>query len=148
MADEKFEDKTLVKKEEEKIKTQTVSEDPKEEAKKAASEKVHAVPKPELQASSEKKKEKAEEKPKKPEFVLERKYVVNLSRAYAKPHEKRSNTALRLLKAFCLRHMKGKSVRVDPDVNEAIRLSIRPAKRISVVLKKDKDGLVQAFLAS
>lgn len=149
MSEEKFEDKTLLKKEDEKIKTQ--AEAVKEEAKESKTDaKTAAKEAPKAPESKKASKEKAtgEPKEKKPTFVLERKYMVNLSRAYAKPAQKRANTAVTLLREFCVRHMKGRSVRIEPDVNNAIRKSIRPLKRLSVLLKKDKEGVVHAFLAS
>ncbi|MBI5036098.1 hypothetical protein HZC09_02025 [Candidatus Micrarchaeota archaeon] len=133
MAEEKFEDKTLRKKEEIKIKegeAEKKEEKAKEEEKKAP---------------AGKKEEKKEEK--KTEIVLERKYTANLSRAYAKPKTKKANTAITLLKEFCVRHMKGKSASIEPKLNDVIRAAGRPLKKVSVLLQKDKEGVVYAKLA-
>ncbi len=92
-----------------------------------------------------------ERKEKKREIVLERLYVANLSKAYAKPFTKRGNTAMRLLRAFCSRHMKTaeEAVRIDPSVADFVRKRgmKHPARRVKIKLSKDKAGIVLCELA-
>ena len=158
MAEERFQDKQLAKKTDAKIKGEDTGEkaNPHEQAKNIAkSADVKADAKTEAKSNTEataKKTEKPaatpskEEKPAK-KFVLERKYTVNLTDAYAKPKYHRADKAISLLRAFCLRHMKGKQVKVDTDLNNAIRTSSRPQKKVEVLLQKDDTGTVMVSLA-
>lgn len=148
MAEERFEDKALAKKDEAKIKGEAVEEkaNPHEHThdEKAAKAEPKAAPKA---AKKEEAKEPAKaEKPAR-KVVLERKYTVNLTDAYAKPKYKRSDRAISLLRDFALRHMKGKAVKLDSELNNAIRSSVRPAKHVQVVFQKDEQGTVFATLA-
>ena len=166
MADERFQDKALAKKDEAKIKGEATDEkanphEHKLEGQKAetaapvakaagiASEKA----KTEKTAATEKgkKAEKTADKEAKDEkparkTVLERKYTVNLTDAYAKPKYKRADKAISLLREFALRHMKGKDVKVDVALNNAIRTSNRPQKKMHILLQKDEAGTVFAAL--
>jgi len=149
MAEERFEDKALAKKDEAKIKGEAVEEkaNPHEHKhdEKAVKAEQKATPKAEKKAESKAEKAKDEKPARK--VVLERKYTVNLTEAYAKPKYKRADRAVSLLRDFCMRHMKGKAVKLDSGLNNAIRQSVRPAKSVQVVLQKDEQGTVFATLA-
>ncbi len=154
MAHERFEDKQLAKKDDAKIKGEAVEEklNPHEQAKNAVKTEEKAAAPAKAEAVKGKKADEKKEAPSKEEkparkVVLERKYTVNLTDAYAKPKYKRSDRAISLLRDFCLRHMKGKAVKVDSDLNNAIRTSSRPQKKVQVVLQKDEAGTVYAALA-
>lgn len=158
MAEERFEDKALAKKDEAKIKGEAVEEkqNPHEqkpaeklpEAKASGSAKALEPAKPESKAKKADAKEK-DAKAEKParKMVLERKYTVNLTDAYAKPKYKRSDRAIDLLRDYCLRHMKGKKVAIDVALNNAIRTSSRPQKKVQVLAQKDEAGTVFVALA-
>ncbi len=165
MAEERFQDKALARKDEAKIKGEAVDEklnphehkteadaaqtkvpSPAKTQETGKSESKAAAPKTDAKA---KKAATTKDKPEKParKMVLERKYTVNLTDAYAKPKYKRSDRAISLLRDFCLRHMKGKAVKVDAELNNAIRTSSRPQKKVQVLLQKDEAGTVFAALA-
>lgn len=145
MAEERFEDKQLAKKDEAKIKGEAVEEKANPHEHKAEEK---AAPAKAEAPKAAKKAEKAPAKDEKParKVVLERKYTVNLTDAYAKPKYKRTDRAISLLRDFCLRHMKGKDVKLDVQLNNAIRKSARPTKKVQVVLQKDERGTVFASL--
>ena len=83
------------------------------------------------------------------EPVEERIYTVPLGRAWVAPRYKRAEKAVTLLRAFVERHMKPSSIRIDPEVNEAVwRRGIEnPPRRIRVKLSKDEEGAVTVTLA-
>ncbi len=143
MAEEKFEDKQLAKHVEAKMKGEEKEE---EKGKRQAPEAAKA----EAKETKEEKHEHAghdhgkekEEKEKPKKFVLERKYTFNLTEAYGKPKYQRCNRAISMLKALAIRHMKGKEAKIDTAVNNAIRKSAAPLKKIAVMLRKDEDGMV------
>ncbi len=170
MADERFQDKALAKKDEAKIKGEELDEkaNPHEHkldaqkadstvataktagksSEKAKAEKTAAAEKGQKADKAAKSGDKADAKDEKParKTVLERKYSVNLTPAYAKPKYKRADKAISLLREFALRHMKGKDVKIDVELNNAIRTSSRPQKKVQVVLQKDEAGTVFAAL--
>ncbi|MBI2445257.1 60S ribosomal protein L31 [Candidatus Micrarchaeota archaeon] len=154
MAQERFEDKQLAKKDEAKIKGEAVEEktNPHEQAKNAVKADEKAAPAkaetPKTAKKAEKESKSAKDEKPALKVVLERKYTVNLTEAYAKPKYKRTDRAISLLRDFCLRHMKGKDVKVDVELNNAIRQSVRPAKKVQIVLQKDERGTVTARLAA
>ncbi len=158
MADERFQDKALAKKDDAKIKGEPIEENlnPHEHKPEAKLPEAKApVPVKALEKSKAPTKAKTDEKEAKDakdekparNMVLERKYTVNLTDAYAKPKYKRSDRAISLLRDFCLRHMKGKAVKVSAELNNAIRTSVRPQKKVQVLLQKDEAGTVFAALA-
>ena len=160
MAEERFEDKQLAKKTDAKIKGEAVDEkaNPHEQAKNALkpaeqaaapAEKAKTEGKTAKTDAKGKEKANAEAKDAKPakKFVLERKYTVNLTDAYAKPKYKRADKAISLLREFALRHMKGKNVKVSVELNNTIRTSSRPQKKVQIVMQKDEAGTVFAALA-
>ncbi|MBI5226869.1 60S ribosomal protein L31 [Candidatus Micrarchaeota archaeon] len=170
MADERFQDKALAKKDEAKIKGEATDEkanphEHKADAQKAESaapiakaagkasekaktEKAAAEKGQKTEKAATKSDDKADSKDEKParKTVLERKYTVNLTDAYAKPKYKRADKAISLLREFALRHMKGKDVKVDVALNNAIRTSNRPQKKVHILLQKDEAGTVFAAL--
>lgn len=83
------------------------------------------------------------------EPVEERIYTIPLGRAWVAPRYKRAEKAVTLLRAFVERHMKPSSIRIDPEVNEAVwRRGIEnPPRRIRVKLSKDEEGTVTVTLA-
>lgn len=151
MAEERFQDKALAKKDEAKIKGDDVQENQNPREHKAEATQDQKTP-PVKTAKTEKTEEKKEAKDAKAEkparkVVLERKYTVNLAEAYAKPKYKRQDRAVLLLREFALRHMKGNKVAIEPELNNAIRTSARPQKKMQVLLQKDEAGTVHAALA-
>ncbi len=156
MADERFQDKALAKKDDAKMKGEEIDEkaNPHEHKPEPKSPQAKApLPSKALEPSpSESKAKKGEAKDAKAEkparkMVLERKYTVNLMDAYAKPKYKRCDRAISLLRDYCLRHMKGKAVKVDSELNNAIRTSAHPAKKVQVLAQKDEAGTVFVALA-
>jgi ribosomal protein L31E len=160
MAQERFEDKTLHKKDDAKMKGEPEDEEEKIVQNQATSTEKTAV-KPEEKTDAKKtpkeaaktlqdkeKKEIKKEEKKIPKFVLERKYMVNLTDAYSKPRFKRANKAISLLQAFAERHMKAKNVHVDVALNNTIRKSAAPIKKVHVLFQKDEAGTVFATLAA
>ncbi|MCD6509226.1 MAG: 60S ribosomal protein L31 [Thermoprotei archaeon] len=81
--------------------------------------------------------------------VLERVYLVPLSDVYETCRLKRAARAVRELRAFILRHMKGEGVVIDPQVNEFIwsRGREKPPRYVKVKAKKYDDGRVEVSLA-
>lgn len=98
------------------------------------------------------------------EFVEERIYTVPLRKAWIVPPNKRAPKAMRLIKAFVIKHMKLEAGREEIDeeaeeeqrrllisneVNERIwRRGIeKPPRRVRIRAAKDKEGNVTVFLA-
>ncbi|MDP2717470.1 MAG: hypothetical protein Q8P02_01870 [Candidatus Micrarchaeota archaeon] len=152
MAEERFEDKTLHKKDDAKMKGEKAEAAPAEAEEKAKDAPKKDAVKAEKKTESQKteKESKKNEKPeeKKPTFVLERKYTVNLTDAYAKPRFFRANRAIHILQDFAKRHMKAKDVHIDVALNNTVRKSAAPLKKVHVLLQKDADGTVFATLAA
>ncbi|MCD6235591.1 MAG: 50S ribosomal protein L31e [Thaumarchaeota archaeon] len=82
------------------------------------------------------------------ESVLERVYVVPLRDAYEASRTRRAKRAVNILKEFAKRHMKGEEVKLSEGVNHLIwsRGAEKPPRKIRVVMKKDKDGVIQVML--
>ncbi len=97
-----------------------------------------------------KKEEKKEEK--KREITLERIYTIPLVSVYSKPLMSRGNAAIKVLRKFLVRHMKGdeKKIKLTISLNNLIRKrgSARPMKKIKVKATKDKEGIVLAEIAA
>jgi large subunit ribosomal protein L31e len=79
----------------------------------------------------------------------ERMYTVPLSRTRYAPYNKRSSRAIRLIRAFFIRHMKAERVIFTKDLNEAIWANgIRnPPRKIKVRATKDDEGNVTLYPA-
>ncbi|MCW4010152.1 MAG: 50S ribosomal protein L31e [Candidatus Bathyarchaeota archaeon] len=103
-----------------------------------------------------KKKKKGEEE----EFVEEKTYTIPLSKALIMPPRKRSPRAMRILRAFVIKHMKIPSraeeedelpptLTIRPEVNEFVwgRGIEKPPRKIRVRATKDKEGNVTVHLA-
>ena len=84
-------------------------------------------------------------------IVLERTFVIPLSKAYRKPRSHRARIAVSLLKQFVARHAKTAlaSVRVGAEVNSIVqsRGSRHPPKRVRVRIAKDEAGVAEVYLA-
>jgi large subunit ribosomal protein L31e len=153
---EEKEEKTVEATEEEELGDQelekALEETPEEEAK----EKEEELPA--IEEKEEVKPPKEEE-----EIVEERTYTVPLSKAWIMPPNKRTPRAVRILKAFIIKHMKlgakketetgeeeepGKLV-ISNEVNERMwtRGIEKPPRKIRVRAAKDKEGNVTVYLA-
>lgn len=82
------------------------------------------------------------------EVVLERVYTVSLRDVYEASRRRRAKRAINLLREFARRHMKAEDVRISEGVNQLIwsRGAEKPPRRITVLMKKDKDGVVKVML--
>jgi len=80
--------------------------------------------------------------------VLERIYTVPLRDAYEASRKRRAKKAINLLRKFAQRHMKTEDVRISGGVNQLIwsRGAEKPPKKITVLMRKDKDGIVRVML--
>jgi large subunit ribosomal protein L31e len=136
-------------------------EKPLEEEKAEAEEeapKAEAEEKEEAKKPSRKEKKEEEE-----EIVEERTYTVPLSKAWVMPANKRAPKAMRILKAFMIKHMKLKTPKkaegeeeeelgaliISNEVNERMwsKGIEKPPRNIRVRAAKDKDGNVTVYLA-
>ena len=101
-------------------------------------------------AESKPAKDAVKEKPKR-EIVLERRFTLNLMKAYGKPRTVRSRTAIKILRAQCARHMKTalEAVKLDNKLNQFAMGSggRNPVKRVTVIAQKEKSGMVSVTLA-
>lgn len=73
---------------------------------------------------------------------MERIYVVPLKLGWLKaPRWRRSEKAVKFLREFALRHMKGRDVFIDPEVNKIIwsRGAKNPPRKIRVLMEKRED---------
>jgi large subunit ribosomal protein L31e len=111
------------------------------------------------EAEKPSKKETKEEE----EIVEERTYTIPLSKAWIMPANKRAPKAMRILKAFMIKHMKLKAslktegeeeegpgaLIISNEVNERMwsRGIEKPPRNIRVRAAKDKDGNVTVYLA-
>ena len=82
------------------------------------------------------------------EVVLERIYTVPLRDAYEASRKRRAKKAINLLRKFAQRHMKTEDVRISEGVNQLIwsRGAEKPPKKITVLMRKDKDRIVRVML--
>jgi len=82
-------------------------------------------------------------------MAVERTYVVPLRRGFLKsPRYKRAKKAVNTLRAFLVRHMKSKDVRILSELNVAIwgHGIKNPPSRVKINVKKDDKGVVTAQL--
>ena len=79
---------------------------------------------------------------------LERIYTIPLRDAFDHVRTKRGKRAIKIIRAFALRHMKADDVRVSEGVNSNIlRDGIeKPPRRIKVRMVKGEDALVRVWL--
>ena len=137
----------LVGEETEQEKAETEAEAEKAEAAPAEEEKEEAKPK---------KKKKEEEE----EVVEEKTYTIPLGKALIMPPRKRAPRAMRMIKAFIMKHMKiptraeeeeeePPSLKITKEVNEKIwgKGIEKPPRKIRVRATKDKEGNVTVHLA-
>ena len=82
------------------------------------------------------------------ESALERIYTIPLRDAYEASRTRRAKKAINIIRKFAQRHMKGENVRISEGVNHAIwsRGAEKPPRRITVVIRKDEDGIIHVML--
>ncbi len=82
------------------------------------------------------------------EITLERVYVVPLKDSYEASRTRRTKRAVNILREFAKRHMKGEDVRISVGVNDLIwsRGVEKPPRKIKVLMRKDKDGVIRVML--
>ncbi|HDR73429.1 MAG TPA: 50S ribosomal protein L31e [Methanoculleus sp.] len=83
------------------------------------------------------------------DVLKEQIYVIPLRDAKRAPRWKRSNKAVKDIRAFLVKHMKSEDVKLDRSINEKVwdRGSEKPPRKIRVRAMKFEDGQVQAELA-
>jgi large subunit ribosomal protein L31e len=134
-----------------------------EEEEEKEEEDVGASKEAEKPEEKEKVKASSREAEKEEEFVEERTYTIPLSRAWIMPPSKRAPRAMRILKAFIVKHMKleAKEKTEEEEEEEPRRLIIsnevnqriwsrsieKPPRKLRVRAAKDKDGNVTIYLA-
>jgi large subunit ribosomal protein L31e len=81
---------------------------------------------------------------------VEQVFTIPLSKAKSVPRWKRSNKAIKVIKAYLARHLKAEEskIHIDASINEKIwsRGSQKPPLRIRVRAMKFEDGVVEAEL--
>lgn len=82
------------------------------------------------------------------EVVSEREYVIPLRDAYEASRTRRAKRAINIIKEFAKKHMKAEIVKISGKVNSLIwsRGIEKPPRRIKVVMRKDKEGVVTVLL--
>lgn len=82
------------------------------------------------------------------ESALERIYIIPLRDAYEASRRRRAKRAINIIREFARRHMKAEEVKISEGVNQMIwdRGAEKPPRRIKVVMRKDKDGVVNVML--
>ena len=80
--------------------------------------------------------------------VLERLYVIPLRDAYEASRTRRAKKAINIIRKFAQRHMKGEDVRISEGVNHVVwsRGAEKPPRRITVVIRKDENGIIHVML--
>jgi large subunit ribosomal protein L31e len=83
------------------------------------------------------------------EVLKEQIYVIPLRDVKRAPRWKRSNKAVKDIRAFLAKHMKSEDIKLDRSINEKVweRGSEKPPRKIRVRAMKFEDGQVQAELA-
>jgi large subunit ribosomal protein L31e len=146
--------------------TETVEEASIEKEEEALKEEEEAEPKqeevPAPTPEKEEEKPAREEKPEEEEIVEERIYTIPLGKAWIMPPRKRSPRAMRMLRAFVVKHMKLEAKKEEEEEEEEIaRLVIsnevnervwargveKPPRKIRIRAAKDKEGNVTVYLA-
>lgn len=79
---------------------------------------------------------------------LERIYTIPLALAYDYVRTKRARRAIKLIRAFALRHMKAEDAKISEGVNAAIFRNgmQKPPRRIKVRIAKAEDGVAKVWL--
>ncbi len=119
-----------------------------EEAKATEKEEAKATEKEEAKATE---KEEAKATEKTPEKAgVELVFTIPLSKAKSVPRWKRSNKAVKVVKAYLAKHLKAdeRNIHIDASINEKIwsRGSQKPPLQIRVKAMKFEDGVVEAEL--
>jgi len=83
------------------------------------------------------------------DVLKEQIYVIPLRDVKRAPRWKRSNKAVKDIRAFLVKHMKSEDVKLDRSINEKVwdRGSEKPPRKIRIRAMKFEDGQVQAELA-
>ena len=76
-------------------------------------------------------------------------YIIPLRDSRRAPRWKRSHVAMKDIRKFLSRHMKGEEVKIDQSINEYVwaRGAEKPPSRVRVRAMKFENGQVQAELA-
>lgn len=142
-------EETLEEKEQEPLKEEAEAES-KEEEKLAPPEKAEEIkPLP------------REEKPEEEEIVEERIYTIPLGKAWIMPPRKRTPRAMRMVRAFVVKHMKLEAKKEEEEEEEPRKLVItnevnekvwekgveKPPRKIRIRAAKDKEGNITVYLA-
>jgi large subunit ribosomal protein L31e len=154
------------KEQEQKLEEKEETAEPEEEVLEGTEQETEVVEaKPEeavAEAEKEEIKPVREEKPAEEEIVEERIYTIPLGRAWIMPPRKRSPRAMRIIRAFLMKHMKVEVKKEEEEEEEELpRLIItnevnqkvwergveKPPRKIRVKATKDKDGDVTVYLA-
>jgi large subunit ribosomal protein L31e len=132
-----------------------------EEAPQEAEAKEEEVPE-EIEKEEEKEKPAREKEAEEEEIVEERIYTIPLGKAWIMPPRRRTPRAMRMIRAFLMKHMKigvkkeGEEEEeelpqliISNEVNERVwgRGVEKPPRKIRVRAAKDKDGNVTVYLA-
>jgi len=83
------------------------------------------------------------------ETTIKRTYTIPLREKFANtPRHKRTNKAIRVLKAFLVRHLKSDNIKIGPKLNETLwENGIKnPPGKVKVNVTKDHEGIVRAEL--
>jgi large subunit ribosomal protein L31e len=85
------------------------------------------------------------------DVVVERLYTIPLGRVYETVRGRRAKRAVRMVRAFIIRHMKPEeeeALIIDPALNEYLwtRGIQKPPRRVRVRTTKDKEGVVRVYL--
>lgn len=85
------------------------------------------------------------------DVVVERLYTIPLGKVYETVRRKRANRAVKMVRAFIIRHMKPEEEEdliIDPALNEYLwtRGIEKPPRRVRVRTTKDKEGIVRVYL--
>lgn len=82
------------------------------------------------------------------EAELERTYVIPLRDAYEASRRRRAKRAINIIREFAMRHMKSEEVKLSNGVNKLVwsRGIEKPPRKIKVVMRKDKNGIIKVML--
>jgi large subunit ribosomal protein L31e len=144
--------------------TETVEETPEKEAEEGVTPEEAEPKEEEKQAPSEKEEVKPslrEKKTEEEEIVEERIYTVPLGKAWIMPPRKRTPRAMRMIRAFVIKHMKLEAKKEEEEEEEPKKLVIsnevnekvwergveKPPRKIRIRAAKDKEGNITVYLA-
>jgi len=144
--------------------TETVEETPEKEAEEGVTPEEAEPKEEEKQAPSEKEEVKPSLRKKKTEeeeIVEERIYTVPLGKAWIMPPRKRTPRAMRMIRAFVIKHMKLEAKKEEEEEEEPRKLVIsnevnekvwergveKPPRKIRIRAAKDKEGNITVYLA-